>query len=81
MSTPKEPDCTIKTPPDHPDHEDELLDEAITETFPASDPVSISIDKPQDDRGITISGGYVASSAQGRAFDVERCDTCSSPAV
>ena len=49
MDTPKEPDCTIKTPPDHPDHAEELLDEAIAETFPASDPVSISIDKPRDD--------------------------------
>ena len=51
MITPKEPDCSIKTPPGHPDHAEELLDEAITETFPASDPVSISIDKPQDDDG------------------------------
>jgi hypothetical protein len=43
---PEEPDCTIKTPPDHPEHEQELLDEGIQETFPASDPVSISIGKP-----------------------------------
>jgi hypothetical protein len=40
----------ITTPPDHPDHEDELLDEAIQESFPASDPVSISIEKPADVR-------------------------------
>ena len=50
MNAPKEPDCTIRTPPGHPDHEQELLDEAITETFPASDPISISIDKPRNDR-------------------------------
>jgi hypothetical protein len=58
METPTEPDCTIKTPPGHPDHEDELLDEAIAETFPASDPVSISIEKPQDHpRGVGAAGG------------------------
>lgn len=40
----KEPDCTIKTLPGHPRHEEELLDEAIQETFPASDPISIACD-------------------------------------
>jgi hypothetical protein len=38
------PDSTIRTPPDDPEHQEELLDEAIDETFPASDPVSISIE-------------------------------------
>jgi hypothetical protein len=46
MSTVKQPDHTIRTPPEHPRHQDELLDEAIEESFPASDPVSISIDPP-----------------------------------
>lgn len=31
------------------ENEDDRLDEAIQETFPASDPVSISIDVPADD--------------------------------
>ena len=46
----KPPDHTIKTSPDDPKHQEELLDEAIHETFPASDPVSISIDVPDRDR-------------------------------
>ena len=50
MSTAKHPDCTITTPPGHPDHQEELLDEAIDESFPASDPVSISIEKPSESR-------------------------------
>jgi hypothetical protein len=48
MPDPKRPVDLITTPPDHPQHEDELLDEAIEESFPASDPVSISIEKPED---------------------------------
>ncbi len=32
-------------------HIDELLDEALTETFPASDPVSIDIDGGSRDEG------------------------------
>ena len=51
MSTVKQPDCTIKTPPDHPRHEEEVLDEAIQETFPASDPVSVTIDRSPEERG------------------------------
>jgi hypothetical protein len=51
VDEPKETVCTIKTPPDHPERQEEFLDEAITESFPASDPVSISIEKSQDDRG------------------------------
>jgi hypothetical protein len=46
MAHVKQPDDTIKTPPEHPDHQDQLLDEAILESFPASDPVSISFDRP-----------------------------------
>lgn len=46
MGTVEQPDPTIKTSPDHPDHVDELLDEAIQETFPASDPISICTEKP-----------------------------------
>lgn len=29
-----------------PSHLDELLDEALKDTFPASDPVAVGIDKP-----------------------------------
>lgn len=46
MADPKQPDCTITTPVDHPEHEEEKLDEAIDETFPASDPISVRIDEP-----------------------------------
>ena len=41
---------TRKPGPRHPQKEDEVerdLDEALEETFPASDPVSIEIDKPK----------------------------------
>jgi hypothetical protein len=48
---PGEPDRTIRTSPEHPEHEQELLDEALQETFPASDPVSITIDRPPDEAG------------------------------
>ena len=51
MSTVKQPDCSIKTPPDHPRHEEEVLDEAIEESFPASDPVSVTIDRSPEERG------------------------------
>ena len=51
MATVKQPDCTIKTPPDHPRHEEEKLDEAIQETFPASDPVSVTIGRSPEERG------------------------------
>ncbi len=44
MAAAKPPDSTIRTPPGDPKHQEELLDEAIEETFPASDPVSISIE-------------------------------------
>jgi hypothetical protein len=50
MERPEEPNGTIKTSVDDPRHEEELLDEAIDETFPASDPVSISIEKPGEDK-------------------------------
>jgi hypothetical protein len=32
--------------PQAPEHEDWLLDESLRETFPASDPISPSADKP-----------------------------------
>jgi hypothetical protein len=44
MASVKQPDPTIKTPPGDPKHTDELLDEAIEETFPASDPISVTVD-------------------------------------
>jgi hypothetical protein len=31
-------------------HIDELLDEALKQTFPASDPVAINIERPSDER-------------------------------
>lgn len=42
------PPDEIETPPGDPRHQEELLDEAIQESFPASDPVSISIDTDAD---------------------------------
>jgi hypothetical protein len=51
MSNVKQPDCTVKTPPDHPKHKEEVLDEGIEETFPASDPVSVTIDRSPEERG------------------------------
>ena len=36
-------------------HIDELLDEALTETFPASDPVAINIERNLDDPKIVTS--------------------------
>jgi len=39
-------DVDPKLPKD--EHDEELLDEALTETFPASDPIAIPT--PQDDR-------------------------------
>jgi hypothetical protein len=44
MASVKQPDPTIKTPPGDPKHTEELLDEAIEETFPASDPISVTVD-------------------------------------
>ena len=44
MASVKQPDPTIKTPPGDPEHADEVLDEAIEETFPASDPISVTVD-------------------------------------
>ena len=51
MPTVKPPDCTIATSPEDPKHADELLDEAIWESFPASDPVAITIDRAPEERG------------------------------
>jgi hypothetical protein len=54
MEAPKPPGCQITTPPGHPDHDEELLDEAIEESFPASDPVSISVPRqpvPREETG------------------------------
>ena len=51
MPTVKPADCTIATSPEDPKHADELLDEAIWESFPASDPVAITIDRAPEERG------------------------------
>ena len=34
---------------DHRDHLDRLLDKALADTFPASDPVAIDFDEPPND--------------------------------
>jgi hypothetical protein len=47
----KEASCDLSTKLQRPDaaHLDEILDEALRQTFPASDPVAIAITKPQPD--------------------------------
>jgi hypothetical protein len=35
-------------------HVDELLDEALNETFPASDPVAINIERASDQSAVTL---------------------------
>jgi len=50
MPTVKPPGCTIATPPGDPKHAEELLDEAIWESFPASDPVAVTIDHAPEER-------------------------------
>ena len=53
------PDATSKlTPPLAPglpvdEHEEELIDEALTETFPASDPIAVPIPKEPAPRKTT----------------------------
>lgn len=40
----------FEVPPPHtPGHDEWLLDEALIETFPASDPIAVSPDSPNDD--------------------------------
>ena len=42
-------------PPPTIGHVDELLDEALNETFPASDPVAINIERASDPPAVTLS--------------------------
>jgi hypothetical protein len=42
-------------PPPTIGHADELLDEALNETFPASDPVAINIERASDQPAVTLS--------------------------
>jgi hypothetical protein len=37
-------------------HVDDLLDEALNETFPASDPVAINIEREWDERILRVRG-------------------------
>jgi len=38
-------------------HLDELLDEALKETFPASDPVAINVEQPEHETATTLGTG------------------------
>ncbi|MDB5367397.1 MAG: hypothetical protein JWM77_3324 [Rhodospirillales bacterium] len=38
-----------KKTPDEKKHKDELLDEALQETFPASDPIAVDPDEDEDE--------------------------------
>ena len=42
---------SFELPPAHtPEHDEWLLDEALAETFPASDPIAVSPNSPKSDR-------------------------------
>jgi hypothetical protein len=45
-------------------HIDELLDEALKETFPASDPVAIDIERGADEREVLKSSRFFALKAR-----------------
>jgi hypothetical protein len=45
---------THALPPPTIGHMDELLDEALNETFPASDPVAINIERASDQPAVTL---------------------------
>lgn len=49
MSTNKESERPAVSPPGR-HHLDELLDQALAQSFPASDPVAIDFDSPADRR-------------------------------
>jgi hypothetical protein len=57
MRTPR-PVPEVRSEPDA-EHRDKMLDEALRETFPASDPIAITIDKPLKS---------IASEEQGRTI-------------
>jgi hypothetical protein len=50
-------------------HMDELLDEALNETFPASDPVAINIERTSDQRVAASWRGSRAPLADGQDED------------
>jgi hypothetical protein len=55
MLTPKNPQKSL---PATIAHMNDLLDEALKETFPASDPSAINIDVESPEHGITITPGF-----------------------
>jgi hypothetical protein len=50
-------------------HIDDLLDEALNETFPASDPVAINIEREWGEREIPRGRGSRAAVSDGRNVD------------
>jgi hypothetical protein len=58
MRTPRREVPEVRSEPDA-EHRDKMLDEALRETFPASDPIAITIDKPLKS---------IASEEQGRTI-------------
>ena len=64
MITPKNPQ---KSPSAEIAHMNDLLDEALTETFPASDPIAINVELELREHGIATSpGARVRSEARAR---------------
>ena len=57
MLTPKNPQKAL---PAAIAHMNDLLDEALKETFPASDPIAINIDPESPEHGIAITPGFRA---------------------
>jgi hypothetical protein len=61
MLTPKN---TQKPLPATIAHLNELLDEALEETFPASDPIAINVELESPERGITTTPGVPLSATR-----------------
>jgi hypothetical protein len=57
MLTPKNPQ---KSHPTALAHMNDLLDEALKETFPASDPIAINVDLDSADHGLAVTAGFRA---------------------
>ena len=57
MLTPKNPQKSL---PAAIAHMNDLLDEALKDTFPASDPIAINVDLESTEHGIAITPGFRA---------------------
>lgn len=59
-SKPEAQDTPFPTREDHPRQGEEALDNALEESFPASDPVSVTTDKPTSDKAPAADNGKTA---------------------